>query len=113
MAQLDITILGQQYKIGCPNGKQDSLLKTVVQVDEHLTELRQSGRTLRNEQLIVMTILNYRHQLNVLEADNKSKNEELNRRIEKLESIISRALGESFPKDEEEIAKQNEKSSSS
>jgi len=100
MAQLDITILGQKYKIGCPNGKQGSLLKTVAQVDEHLTELRQSGRTLRNEQLIVMTVLNYRHQLNVLEAEKNAKNEELNRRIEKLENIIAEALGKSFSENE-------------
>jgi len=105
MAQLDITILGQQYKIGCPDGEQDSLLKTVVQVDQHLTELRQSGRTLRNEQLIVMATLNYRHQLNVLEADNKAKNEELNRRIEKLENIISETL--------EKSVTQNKKASAS
>ena len=105
MAQLDITILGKQYKIGCPDGEQGSLLETVVQVDEHLTELRHSGRTLRNEQLIVMATLNYRHQLNVIEADNKAKNEELNRRIEKLENIISEALSKSLPQNEEKIVK--------
>ena len=92
MAQLDINILGQQYKIGCPDGKQDSLLKTVTQVDEHLKELRMSGRNLRNEQLIVMATLNYRHQLNTLEAENQAKTEELNRRIEKLQNAISSVL---------------------
>lgn len=92
MAQLDINILGQQYKIGCPDGEQDSLLQTVAQVDEHLKELRMSGRNLRNEQLIVMATLNYRHQLNTLQAENQAKTEELNRRIEKLQNAISGVL---------------------
>jgi len=97
MAQLDINILGQQYKIGCPDGEQDSLLKTVAQVDEHLKELRTSGRNLRNEQLIVMATLNYRHQLNTLQAENQAKTEELNRRIEKLQNTISGVLDKTTP----------------
>ena len=108
MAQLDINILGQQYKIGCPDGEQDSLLKTVTQVDEHLKELRMSGRNLRNEQLIVMATLNYRHQLNTLEAENQAKTEELNRRIEKLQNTISGVLDKNSPTEKVAVENQNE-----
>jgi len=92
MAQLNITILGQQYKIGCPDGEQDSLQKTVAQVDDHLKELKTSGRNLRNEQLIVMAALNYRHQLNTLQTQEQTNIQQLNAKIEKLEAMLSTVL---------------------
>jgi len=97
MAHLDITILGQQYKIGCPDGEQDNLLKTVHQVDEHLKEMKKSGRPLRNEQLIVMAALNYRHQLNTLKEQNQAQTELLNQRIEQLQHTITGALDNKKP----------------
>ena len=93
MAQLDITILGQQYKIGCPEGEQENLLETVSQVDRHLKEMKGSSRTLRNEQLVVMAALNYRHQLNTVIAENQAHTEQLNKRIEQLQDAIAGALG--------------------
>jgi cell division protein ZapA len=92
MAHIDITILGQQYKIGCPDGEQEHLLEAVEQVDKHLKELKTSGRTLRNEQLIVMTALNYRHQLNTIKAENQARTEQLNQRILQLQNAISGVL---------------------
>jgi len=95
MAQLDITILGQQYKIGCPEGEQESLLGTVEQVNEHLKEMRKSTRSLRSEQLVVMAALNYRHQLNTLKAQQQAETEQLNKRIQQLQDAITGALTKS------------------
>ena len=92
MAQLNITILGQQYRIGCPDGEQKNLLQSVAQVDEHLTDMRASGRTLRNEQLIVMAALNYRHQLNTLQAESQATTDKLNEKIQQLQHAISGVL---------------------
>lgn len=92
MAQLDITILGQQYKIGCPEGEQENLLKTVAEVDEHLKEMKNNNRNLRSEQIVVMAALNYHHQLNTLKAEKQSQNEALNKRVCELENVISAAL---------------------
>lgn len=92
MAHLDISILGQQYKIGCPEGEQENLLKTVAQVDDHLKEMKETSRTLRNSQLVVMATLNYRHQLNTIKAENQAHTEQLNKRIQQLEDAITGAL---------------------
>jgi len=92
MAHLDITILGQQYKISCPESEQESLLGSVAQVNEHLKEMRSSSRTLRSEQLVVMAALNYRHQLNTLQAETKAQTEQLNNRIQQLQDAITGAL---------------------
>jgi len=92
MAQLNITILGHQYKIGCPDGEQETLENTVTQVDAHLQELKASGRHLRNEQVIVMAALNYRHQLNTLQAQEQKNIQQLNAQIEQLEKTLSKVL---------------------
>ena len=92
MAQLDITILGQNYKINCPEGEQNGLLNTVAQVDEHLKEMKVNARSLRNEQLVVMAALNYRHQLNKIKEETKLQNQELNNRIKNLQDAINGAL---------------------
>ena len=99
MAQLDITILGQQYKIGCPDGEQENLLSTVAQVDEHLKEMKSSGRTLRNEQLVVMAALNYRHQLNTIKAEAQEQTDQLNKRIQELQDAINGALNKTTIKE--------------
>ena len=99
MAQLDITILGQQYKIGCPDGEQENLLSTVSQVDEHLKEMKSSGRTLRNEQLVVMAALNYRHQLNTIKAEAQEQTDQLNKRIQELQDAINGALNKTTTKE--------------
>lgn len=92
MAHLEISILGQQYKIGCPEGEQENLLKTVEQVANHLKEMKATARTLRNEQLVVMAALNYRHQLDILKAENEAQTEQLNNRIQQLQDAIAGAL---------------------
>jgi len=92
MAHLDITILGQQYKIGCPDGEQDNLLGTVAQVDEHLKEMKGNTRHLRNDQLVVMAALNYRHQLNTIKAEMQAQTDQLNNRIQQLQDAINGAL---------------------
>ena len=92
MAQLDITILGQQYKISCPENEQQSLLSTVEQVNEHLQQMRNSTRSLRSEQLVAMAALNYRHQLNTIQEENKAQTDKLNKRIQQLQDAINGAL---------------------
>jgi len=93
MTHLDITILGQQYKIGCPEGEQEKLLETVAEVNLHLKEMKGNSRSLRNEQLVVMAALNYRHQLNTLKAEHEAQTEQLHTRVQQLQDAIAGALG--------------------
>jgi cell division protein ZapA len=51
-----------------------------------------NSRSLRNEQLVVMAALNYRHQLNTIKAEAQAQAEELNVRIKQLQDAINGAL---------------------
>lgn len=92
MAHLDISILGQQYKMGCPNGEEDSLEKSVAQFNDKLKSMKQSAPSRRNEQHIVMAALNYCHELNVEKMKNEKYTQELNQRIQLLQESIEQAL---------------------
>ena len=92
MANVDISILGQLYKIACPDGEEETLQNTVELVTEKLKTIKSHSRTLRNEQLIVMAALNFCHELNVEKEKNKKHAEQLNARIQNLQDSIEAAL---------------------
>ena len=92
MANVEISILGQQYKIACPDGEEQTLQNTVEQFNNTLKNIKNNSRALRNEQLIVMAALNFCHELNVEKAKNKKHAEQLNERIKNLQKSIENAL---------------------
>ena len=92
MANVEISILGQQYKIACPDGEEQTLQNTVEQFNNKLKNIKSSSRALRNEQLIVMAALNFCHELNVEKAKNKKHAEQLNERIKNLQKSIETVL---------------------
>ncbi len=92
MANIEISILGQQYKIACPDGEEQTLQNTVDQFNDKLKKMKTSSRALRNEQLIVMAALNFCHELNAEKAKNKKHAEQLNERIKTLQESIETVL---------------------
>ena len=92
MAHLDITILGQQYKMGCPDGEEASLEKSVEQFNDKLKNMKQQSPGRRNEQHVVMAALNYCHELNVERDKNEQYAKKLNQRIQLLQDSIEQAL---------------------
>jgi cell division protein ZapA len=92
MAHLDITILGQQYKMGCPDGEEGNLEKSVIQFNDKLKIMKEFAPTRRNEQHMVMAALNYCHQLNLEKIKNEKYTQELNQRIQLLQDSIEQAL---------------------
>jgi len=98
MANVEISILGQQYKIACPDGEEQTLQNTVQQFNDKLKCIKSSSRTLRSEQLIVMAALNFCHELNTEKAKNKKQTEQLNQRIQNLQTAIESALQKTYKK---------------
>ena len=92
MAHLDISILGQQYKMGCPDGEEASLERSVLQFNDKLKHMKEHAPGRRNEQLIVMAALNYCHELNIEKLKNEQYTEELNQRIQLLQDSIEEVL---------------------
>lgn len=92
MAQLEISILGQRYKVGCPNGEEDRLTQSSEELNDQLLKMKETHSTLRNDQLIVIAALNFCHQLNVEKIKNKQQTEDINARLKSLQETIDSAL---------------------
>lgn len=70
MKQMEVTIMGQSYLLGCPDGGEAALTKAVAQVDKEMCAIRDAGRVKARERIAVLAALNLAYQL--AEAPNKS-----------------------------------------
>ena len=63
MKQLEVTILGQVYMLGCPEGGEALLQSAVATVDREMTTIRDSGKVKARERIAVLAALNLAYQL--------------------------------------------------
>ncbi|TFW05972.1 cell division protein ZapA [Oxalobacteraceae bacterium OM1] len=57
MIQLDVTIMGQGYKLACKEGEEDQLRAAVAYLDEKMCAIRDAGRVKGTDRIAVMAAL--------------------------------------------------------
>ena len=63
MKQMDVTILGQSYLLGCPEGGEIALLEAVGSVDREMSAIRDGGKVKARERIAVLAALNLAYAL--------------------------------------------------
>lgn len=63
MNQMEVTILGQSYKLACPDGGEDALRAAVAAVDREMSAIRDAGKVKARERMAVLAALNIAYQL--------------------------------------------------
>ena len=63
MKQMEVTIMGQSYILGCPDGGEVRLLEAVNSVDREMTAIREGGRVKARERIAVLAALNLAYAL--------------------------------------------------
>ena len=63
MKQIEVTILGQGYILGCPEGGESLLATAVAAVDREMSAIRDGGRVKARERIAVLAALNLAYQL--------------------------------------------------
>ena len=63
MKQLEVTIMGQSYVLGCPEGGEQSLLEAVGSVDREMSAIRDGGKVKARERIAVLAALNLAYAL--------------------------------------------------
>jgi cell division protein ZapA len=58
MKQMEVTIMGQSYLLGCPEGGEAALSKAVSRVDKEMCAIRDSGKIKARERIAVLAALN-------------------------------------------------------
>ena len=76
MKQVEVTILGQVYVLGCPEGGEALLAAAVASVDREMTSIRDSGKVKARERIAVLAALNIAYQLAERPATNSAPEHE-------------------------------------
>ncbi len=63
MKQIEVTIVGQSYVLGCPDGGETMLRAAVAQVDREMAAIRDSGKVKARERMAVLAALNLAYQI--------------------------------------------------
>lgn len=58
MKQIEVSIMGQSYLLGCPEGGEERLREAVTQVDREMCAIRDSGKLKARERIAVLAALN-------------------------------------------------------
>ncbi|OYT99585.1 MAG: cell division protein ZapA [Burkholderiales bacterium PBB1] len=63
MKQIEVSILGQSYVLGCPDGGDTLLHASVKAVDREMTAIRTAGKVKARERIAVLAALNLAYKL--------------------------------------------------
>ncbi|ODU10176.1 MAG: cell division protein ZapA [Rubrivivax sp. SCN 71-131] len=58
MKQIEVTIMGHGYILGCPEGGEALLAQAVTRVDQEMSHIRDSGKVKARERIAVLAALN-------------------------------------------------------
>ena len=59
---LNISILGREFRVGCPEGEEKQLLASVEFLNKRMKEVRDTGKVVGNERIAIMAALNIAHE---------------------------------------------------
>jgi cell division protein ZapA len=97
MKQMEVTIMGQSYLLGCPEGGEATLTRAVSQVDREMSAIRDAGKVKARERIAVLAALNLAYQLaEGPAAPPQAQNDAQQQSAPELEALIRRldeALG--------------------
>jgi len=92
---LTISLLGREFRVGCPEGEEAQLLAAVDHLNRKLKEVRDTGKVVGNERIAIMAALNIAHELvsNTGKASAPSvDNPTIKRRILAMQEALDAAL---------------------
>lgn len=63
MKQIEVTIMGNSYVLGCPDGGERHLQEAVARVDREMCTIRDAGKIKARERIAVLAALNLAYAL--------------------------------------------------
>lgn len=91
---LDVTIMGREFRVACPENEQQSLLVSVGYLDKKMREIRDTGKVIGIERIAIIAALNITHELLSSRIPSDFDVGEFKRRIESLQEQIEQAMSD-------------------
>jgi cell division protein ZapA len=91
---IDITIMGRDFCINCPDEEREELLEAVAYLDKKMREIRDSGKVIGSERIAIMAALNITHELLISRRKEGFDTEEFRRRIDCMQAALDAVIPE-------------------
>jgi cell division protein ZapA len=91
---VSVQILDKEYLIACPPTERDDLQKAAAMLGMRLKEIRDSGKHIGTERLLVMAALNLANDLTKLQTRDEHRGTELGTRVKQMRERVERALAQ-------------------
>jgi len=88
---LQITIMGREFRVACPEEEQAGLLEAVDYLNRKMLEIRDAGKVIGLERIAIMAALNIAHELLATKVGGFDI-AELKRRMESMETLLDQAM---------------------
>ncbi|MCC7483983.1 MAG: cell division protein ZapA [Burkholderiales bacterium] len=89
---LQISIMGREFRVACPEDEQKGLLEAVEYVNRKMLEIRDNGKVVGLERIAIMAALNVAHELLSMRVGGGFDIAELKRRMTSMETLLDEAM---------------------
>ena len=90
---LQITIMGRDFRVACPEQEQAGLLEAVDYLNQKMLEIRDAGKVIGLERIAIMAALNIAHEYLSTKVGGFDMGE-IKRRMTRMETVIDQAMSE-------------------
>jgi cell division protein ZapA len=91
---VSVIILDKKYQFACSPEERNELIEAARQLDESMSEIKDSGRLLSLERIALQAALNYSAEILALRRIETRRQEQVDSRIRKLADRLDAALSE-------------------
>jgi cell division protein ZapA len=88
---LQITVMGREFRVACPENEQKELLEAVEYLNRKMDEIRDNGKVIGVERIAIMAALNIAHELLTTKVGGFDM-AALKRRMQSMETTLDQAL---------------------
>ena len=90
---LQITIMGREFRVACPEEEQAGLLEAVDFLNKKMLEIRDAGKVIGLERIAIMAALNISHEFLTTQRGSFDVSE-FKRRMASIETTLDQALAD-------------------
>ena len=89
---LQVTIMGREFRVACPDEEQAGLLEAVDYLNKKMLEIRDAGKVIGIERIAIMAALNIAHELLTVKVGGGFDIAEVKRRMNHMETVLDQAM---------------------
>ncbi len=89
---VSVQILEKEYLIACPPDEREDLQRAATLLDQRLKQIREQGKVMGTERLVIMAALNMANELAKIASREERSHAELGARVRGMRERVERAL---------------------